>query len=370
MIRSVLILLFFVLIYSPATKAQAGIRMNQLQAVATHNSYKQVLDPAVMQQLMALDSNQGKALDYAHPRLSEQLDLGVRGLEIDVLYDPEGGRYREPYGMTMQRSAGLTPAPLDTAVMDAPGFKVLHVQDIDYRSHYATFVDALTELLHWSEAHPDHLPVMVSINAKEGGIDRPGFTQALPFDAAAFAALEAEIKGVLPAEKLITPAMVRDTFATLRAAVLAGNWPLLSEARGKFFVVLDGGKEQTAVFSSGHPSLEGRIMFAATDPQADEASVLFMNDPIGKEAEISSRVGEGFLVRTRADANTTEARTADYARLEAAVTSGAHFISTDYEVPDPRFGTGYLVRLPGGVMMRCNPVNGTPACSGSGSIVE
>ena len=76
----------------------------------------------------------------------------------------------------------------------------------------------------------------------------------------------------------------------------------------------------------------------------------------------SSRVAEGFLIRTRADADTREARSGDTARREAAFASGAQFVSTDYQDPDPRFKTGYSVSLPGGGASRCNPVNAPKGC--------
>jgi hypothetical protein len=48
-----------------------------------------------------------------------------------------------------------------------------------------------------------------------------------------------------------------------------------------------------------------------------------------------------------ADADTVEARTGDYSRWRAALISGAQIISTDYYVPESRFGTGYVIKLPG-----------------------
>ena len=43
-------------------------------------------------------------------------------------------------------------------------------------------------------------------------------------------------------------------------------------------------------------------------------------------------------------------------RPGAALKSGAHFISTDYPVPNPDF-SDYQVSIPGGGIARCNPVN-------------
>ena len=48
--------------------------------------------------------------------------------------------------------------------------------------------------------------------------------------------------------------------------------------------------------------------------------------------------------------------------LSAALASGAQWVSTDYPVPDPDFGTGYFVQIPDGSPARCNPVNAPPGC--------
>jgi len=72
------------------------------------------------------------------------------------------------------------------------------------------------------------------------------------------------------------------------------------------------------------------------------------NDPLVDPARISSRVEAGYIVRTRADADTVQARTGETAQREAALESGAQYVSTDYPVPDPDFGTGYFVAIPDG----------------------
>jgi hypothetical protein len=87
-----------------------------------------------------------------------------------------------------------------------------------------------------------------------------------------------------------------------------------------------------------------------------------MNDPKPQFAEIQKLVKQGFLIRTRADADTKEAREGTTVRREAAIASGAQFISTDYLWPDPRFGKGYTASLPDGDITRCNPVNAPKSC--------
>ena len=65
-------------------------------------------------------------------------------------------------------------------------------------------------------------------------------------------------------------------------------------------------------------------------------------------------------MRTRADADTRQARSGDASQRDKALASGAQFISTDYREPDRRF-SGYSVRFPGGQVARSNPVSGDPA---------
>ena len=81
----------------------------------------------------------------------------------------------------------------------------------------------------------------------------------------------------------------------------------------------------------------------------------------GNGLRIPDLVRRGYVVRTRADGDTVQARANDTAQREIALASGAQWVSTDYEVPDLRF-SDYQVRLPEGTVARCNPVNTAPGC--------
>jgi hypothetical protein len=103
-------------------------------------------------------------------------------------------------------------------------------------------------------------------------------------------------------------------------------------------------------------------MFVNAKPGTPEAAFIILNDPIQYQDSIQTLVKSGYLVRTRADEGTTEARSGDYKRLEAALASGAHFISTDYYLSDKRFSTNYRVQLPKGSVARCNPITNSSTC--------
>jgi hypothetical protein len=106
-------------------------------------------------------------------------------------------------------------------------------------------------------------------------------------------------------------------------------------------------------------------MFTSSPPGSPESAFVKVNQPLGNEAFISQLVSAGYIVRTRADANTLEARFGFTARRDAALASGAQFVSTDYPEPDPDFGTGYSVAIAGGTNARCNPVLSPPGCDSS-----
>jgi calcium-dependent phosphoinositide phospholipase C len=187
-----------------------------------------------------------------------------------------------------------------------------------------------------------------------------GFVTAVPLGPAQFDALDAEIRSILPPEKLITPDDVRLDYPTLEDAVLDRGWPTLGEARGKIMFMLDNGGHYRTDYLAGHPSLAGRILFTSADPGNDDAAFIKLNS--SKTDPIAARVAAGYVVRTRADADTEEARDNDTSTRDAAIASGAQWVSTDYPVPNPAFGTGYFVEIPDGHPARCNPLNAPFGC--------
>jgi hypothetical protein len=242
--------------------------------------------------------------------------------------------------------------------MARPGMKVIHVPDIDYRSVCPLFVDCLREVRAWSRAHPDHVPILIIMNLKQDQIKVPGAVQLLPFDAKAMDALDAEIRSVFKDSELITPDRIQGRRKTLREAVLAGGWPRLKSARGKIMFAIDEGPAVVAVYRGDRSSLEGRVCFV-NSPSEDvpAAAYLTLNEPAELQTRIQKDVRAGFIVRTRADADTYEARKGDRERQKQAFASGAQYVSTDYMQPDPRFGP-YEAHLPGGGRARLNPVRG------------
>jgi hypothetical protein len=332
-----------------------ALPITAIQAVGTHNSYKLPIAPAEMALLRTANPRQADALDYAHRPLAEQLGDGARQLEIDLLNDPETGRYADPVFRRLARDT----EPYDLAPLRRPGLKVLHVQDVDYRSTCPLFTDCLRQVRAWSLAHPDHAPILILLNLKEGPVSVPGSVTAAAFDAAAMDRIDAEIRSVFPEDALITPDDVQGRYPTLREAAAAGAWPKLGAARGKVMFACDCAPEQVARYRGERKVLEGRVAFINTEETSPAAGYITLNDPVAQRSRIAAALRAGLIVRTRADADTAEARTGDRGRQAAAFASGAQYVSTDYMQPDARF-PGYSVRLPAGAAVRLSPAAAPP----------
>ena len=103
-------------------------------------------------------------------------------------------------------------------------------------------------------------------------------------------------------------------------------------------------------------------MFTNSSPGEPDAAFVKLNSSVGDFEQIQTAVQAGYLVRTRADSDTQQARTGDSTTADAALASGAQFVSTDYPEPNPDFGAGYFVAIPGGTVARCNPINAPAGC--------
>lgn len=347
-----------------------SLKLNEMQVIASHNSYHLRTDTAVFNFLLGLDSlgvipseYDPHGIDYFHEPLDVQLgQYGVRGLELDIYNDPQGGQYYYRAGKGL---CGLNAASGIDELLQ-PGFKMIHIVDFDYNSTNVTFKGGLETVYAWSAAHPNHLPIFINIECKEdvpadviSGL--PSLTHSIPYDAAACDAMDAEIKSVFGnnLDKVITPDDVRGNYATLEEAVLAGNWPKLSECRGKVVFIMQGAAE--SLYKTGHPSLSGRAMFVYSDPGTPEAAFVILNNPVGSFSSIQQRVQQGYIVRTRSDANTDEARSGDYTGMNAAFASWAQIVSTDYYRPDPRGAAGgftsFQVRFPNNELARIDSIS-------------
>ncbi|SHI94484.1 Phosphoinositide phospholipase C, Ca2+-dependent [Mesonia phycicola] len=326
-------------------------RINELQVIGSHNSYKEAIDSTLFQYLLAKDTTKSMlGLQYAHVPILDQLTMGLRNLEIDVYVDKDGGRYANPAGIDL----GSSELEYDLEEkMKQPGFKMLHIPDIDFRTQYYLLEDCLKDLKRWSEANPNHEVVFITLEPKDGDTNKFGTTPE-PFTPEAFNELDQEILKHLGKENIISPSDVKGNYATLEEAVLHNNWPTLEEGAGKFLFILDTQDEKREKYANRDFSYSSKMIFINAEQGNPEAATMIINDP--EDKRISEFVKKGYIIRTRADANTQEARNNDYSRFNTAKASGAQIITTDYYMPSKLFNSTYEVKFEDGSYVRENPV--------------
>jgi hypothetical protein len=302
------------------------------------------------------------SLDYRHPSLTTQLNDGVRQLEIDVYGDAKGGLFAHPAGPGLAAKAGLPSDPeFDPEhIMEKPGFKVLHVQDIDYRSNCQPFVACLNEIRAWSKSHPGHLPLFILVENKDQKPLGDYMVTPEPLTTDTFARLDAEVRSVFERSELIVPDDVRGAHKTLEEAILTGGWPSLESARGKVVFLLDQ-RRVGPLYTAGHPSLEGRVFFTNAKPGSPDAAFTEANDSASDPGLVPQLVRKGYLVRTMTDPGPAGVRANDTKRRDASIASGAQIVSTDYPIHEAAT-SGYAVDV-GGSTARCNPILKPSACS-------
>lgn len=289
------------------------LALQHIQVRGTHNSYH-------------IDTNEGRVepWQYTHAPLYDQLDrLGIRQLELDVSYDA------------------------------IDGLSVIHVPYVDTGTRCARFVDCLREIRRFSEAYPGHLPIFIQIEPKAG----------IPSDEIEdfFGSLEGEILSVFPKTSVVTPEEVRGDFSSLSDAVKSRGWPQLGLLRGRVLFAFDAMGTTRAAYTHNNRDLNGRLLFVDSRPSDPFGAIAVLNDPIADAAAISQSIAANFLVRTRADADTVEARKGDTSRATAALQSAAHFVSTDF--PEEGSGFPYRFVVPAGSPARCNPKTAPKECT-------
>ena len=361
-----------------------SLRMNETQAIGSHNSYhlrpSEALDALMVsvlsQNLEAIaaicpgDATSEaciQRLRYDHPSVDVQLDGGIRQFEFDVFWDPFGYHYSRPVGWLFIENF----PPLDVLLGEdykLPGFKTLHIQDLDYETNCVFLTQCLQPLRDWSLLNQNHAPILVLIETKDAPLPTVSgitFTAPYLFTSYAMLQLEQEIQSVFSADHILTPDDVRGSYDTLREAILEVGWPSLDQASGKILFALDNGDPHRSLYLANHPGLKGALMFVDSSPADDFAAFMKRNDPAA--TDVSEQVRAGFLIRTRADVETQEALANDTTRRDRAFESGAQFISTDYRWPDLSLSP-YKVAFEGDATLRENPVNAPPACSFEGDL--
>jgi hypothetical protein len=284
------------------------IRLNEIQVLATHNSYKKIGSGLGKFFIGLGDSfDEANALKYGYDSLTDQFNVGVRSIELDV-------RYRKGT------------------------FEVTHVPLVDNSSTTPNLALAIEEIKLWSDNNPNHIPISVLVEIKHDWM-----------------MLDLELKEITEVElllldqlisntlgtKLLSPKDVIGSSSTLKAAITENGWPLLKNTLGKVIFILHPGR-YTDTYVEMDSDFNSMAMFpAASNSEIDNTYTSFIvhNDP--NVEIIKGLVSQNFIVRTGLDGRLTP----DAEQFNNAIASGAQILTSDFP-PNHNFkGIEYVAYL-------------------------
>ena len=311
------IVVSFVAVSSFADDIDGSLRMNQIQIIATHNSYHQAPPNAKPPEPGKEVSRATQLRFQNHAPLLVQLDRGVRGFELDLYWQGDGT------------------------------FQVMHVPIYDPGTSCETIEICATQIREWSKANPRHVPIIVHMEVKDDR-RRKESKYNRPVNKAEIDVLDQTLAEVFPAAQIFTPDDLKGDFATPNEAATSGGWPTIDDVRGQVVFILHNRGVHREQYLLGNPTAEGRAIFNFAVPGEPDAAFLIRDNP--DDPELPKLVAEGYMIRTRGGAPTDEGR------FERAMASGGHLVSTDNPPGEPDEETGFVATFGDGKTIRKNPI--------------
>ncbi len=272
-----------------------NIRLNDVQYLATHNSYKKT-GPAIGRFFIGLGDSfeEARALKYGYKNITEQLQLGIRSFELDL-------RYRK-----------------DT-------FEITHVPLVDASSQAVNFELLLDELLLFSNHQENHMPILVLIELKNDWMILDPLLKDI--DQQALIKLDDMIKSKLE-DKLFLPSNMVDEHTSLKEKIMNDGWPLVSQLANKFIFILHPGAFEQVYYDIDQ-TLQTQSMFIGSSygQSYNDYASFFVHNDVDKEI-ISQLISDNFMVRTRIDSNLIFSQD----RFQSAIESGAQILTTDFSI--------------------------------------
>lgn len=279
-----------------------GVKINEIAVIGTHNSYQMLPTPQrrLHEKILKVLYNGKKGTKYKFEMDSytEQLEYGIRNLEIDIEAVDKNGEI---------------------------SFVVSHEPIKDNTSSAYDFAEGLREIAMWSDHNPNHLPVYLLIEPKG---DVPSVCHMQNFSIEYAKELDKITREVL-GDRLMTPKKLMGNYETFEEMRTADGWPTLKEAAGKIIVLLHP-CDVTEDYINLDTSLSSQAIFPVLvfeDIERDCASFILDNEPkYAKENNKKTVDEKNLMVRTRADSypNFSDERYA------FANECGSHIITTDY----------------------------------------
>ena len=292
-----------------------GVKFNELEFIATHNSYQTQSVEALREiygnlseLTFGLVSDKTGGLDSK--TLTEQLNSGIRSIELDI----------------------------ETVVKNGEvSFRCMHSPGFDMTTNCYDLSLALKEIYLWSENNPNHIPITIIIEPKKVFVP----IDSMRFFNLKYVNLLDSLLRESFGDKLFTPAdMLRDydSFADMRAA---DDWCKVSDMLGSVLVLLHD-TTVTEKYIKQDETIKSQAMFPMLrydDKDESYASFLLINKPQDAVEHSQEIIGDyKLIVRTQVDTYTSVSRE----KSEQALLSGSQILSTDYPQCNAGEGGYYL----------------------------
>lgn len=274
-------------------------RLNEIRYLASHNSYKVGLTQGTEYLYHGpFAAFMGKQFDYVYDTITEQLNMGIRSIELDAN---------------------------KVATADG-GFEIrcLHSSLLESKSTAVDFKKGLHEIDMWLERNPDSLPLIVLVEPKGGK----------KFDEEAFDALDGMLFDVF-GDKLLTPKKLLgeyDNFDDFRAD---NAYPTVETLKGKIIFLLHEkasldtyiARDPDMQKSAMNIALEYKTVMKKGEKYSKYAFTVIINEASKHKDRIEKAINEGnFMVRTRLDKYAVVKEN----QYKDGIASGANILSTDY----------------------------------------
>lgn len=272
-----------------------SIKLNEIQILATHNSYKKT-GAALGRLFVGLGDSfeEARALKYGYENLTTQFESGIRSMEFDV-------RMRKEQ------------------------FVLTHVPLVDNSSVAPSFELALEEIYLFSTNHPNHIPIIILMEIKNDWMILDHALQHIQSEQ--LLKLNTVIIDKL-GNRLFQPNDMLESGKKLNETIQTTGWPSVFSLLGKVIFVLHPG-DFTDMYYELDTSLETQPMFIGLYSNQIErhyASFVVHNQP--DVQTIRSLVDSNLIVRTRIDSGLVF----NQQRYLDAISSGAQILTSDFTI--------------------------------------
>ncbi len=280
-----------------------GVKFNEVQFLSTHNSY-QITSTEEYRNFFEAISDltfglvKSETAEFNMDSLTEQLEVGIRGLEIDIETVDEEGNV---------------------------SFIVTHNSVMDNTSSCYDFEKALEEIKMWSDNNPGHLPVTVIIEPKKGVVP----VNNMKNYSLKYAVTTDELIRKVMGETLLTPEEMMGDYESFKQMRENDGWLPLEKTMGKVLFLLHD-TTVTSDYINQDKTIKSQAMFPMmryADRKKDYASFIIDNNPkdaLSHEGESIDKYN--LIVRIRPDSFP------DFSdeKYEKANLCKAQIVSTDF----------------------------------------